>query len=175
MIHPPSSSSSERRKRIGVKGELLLAIMPTATVLGVLALVETLSNQRLLFASLASSAFLIYLDPSHSTNSMATLIGAQMGAAVVGLGSYLLFGPGYVSAGIAMAVTIVLMIVSDRMHPPAVATALSFALRASPQSNLVLFSLAVGITAALVLLQKAATALLARKATLPAAGEHRAD
>lgn len=55
-MNPPA-----RKQRIGLKGELLLAAMPTLTVLLVLALVEALSNQRLLFASLASSAFLIYL------------------------------------------------------------------------------------------------------------------
>lgn len=159
------SPSSARRRQIGIKGELLLAIMPTLTVLGVLGLVETLSNQRLLFASLAASAFLIYLDPSHETNSLRTLISAQIGGAVAGSGASMLFGAGYVSAGTAMVVTIVLMIVFDRMHPPAVATALSFAFGAGPQTNLVLFGLAVGILAALVLLQKAAVSLLARRAT----------
>ena len=41
------------RRRFGVKGELLLAALPTAMILFVLFLVETLSRQRLLFASLA--------------------------------------------------------------------------------------------------------------------------
>lgn len=45
----------------GIKGELRSALLPTVTVLAVLGLVETFSDQRLLFASLASSAFLIYL------------------------------------------------------------------------------------------------------------------
>ena len=167
MNASPPSSLRERRRQIGIQGELLLALMPTATVLGVLALVEALSNQRLLFASLASSAFLIYLDPSHATNSVRTLVCAQMGAAVLGLAAYLAFGPGYLSGGVAMVATIVLMIVFDLMHPPAVATALGFALRAGDQTNLGLFGLAVGITAALVLLQKAATRVLARQGKAP--------
>lgn len=159
---PPPSSLRERRRRIGLQGEMLLALMPTATVLAVLALVEVLSSQRLLFASLASSAFLIYLDPANATNSVRTLIAAQMAAAIIGLAAFLAFGPGYVSGGTAMVATIVLMIVFDVMHPPAVSTALGFALRAGDQSNLVLFGLAVGVTAALVLLQRAATWVLAR-------------
>lgn len=155
-------SPGERRRRIGLKGELLLALLPTATVLIVLALVEVLSSQRLLFASLASSAFLIYLDPANAANSTRTLVVAQMSAAVIGLVAFLAFGPGYLSGGVAMVATIVLMIVLDVMHPPAVSTALGFALRAGDQSNVVLFGLAVGITAALVLLQRAATWLLAQ-------------
>ena len=57
------------RERLGLRGELTLTFFPTVTVLGVFALVEVLSRQRLLFTSLASSAFLIYLDPQHNTNS----------------------------------------------------------------------------------------------------------
>lgn len=149
------------RRNLGLKGEFLLAVLPTATVLAVLALVETLSQQRLLFASLASSAFLIYLDPQHATNSVKTLLLSQMGGALIGLGGYWLLGPGYLSAGSAMVTAIVLMIVFDAVHPPAVSTALSFALRAGDQSNLALFTLALAITAVLVVLQRAALKILA--------------
>ena len=40
------------------------------------ALVEALSEQRLLFASLASSAFLIYLDPQHARTPCAAMSSA---------------------------------------------------------------------------------------------------
>jgi hypothetical protein len=63
------------RQRLSIKGELLLAFLPTAIVLLMLALVEVLSEQRLLFASLASSTFLIYLDPYHGTNQIRATIG----------------------------------------------------------------------------------------------------
>lgn len=158
----PMEWRSTTRRRIGIKGELLLALLPTLTVLVVLGLVEVLSNQRLLFASLASSAFLIYLDPQHATNRVGTLVAAQMGAASIGLAAYLAFGPGYASAGLAMVAAIVLMITFDVVHPPAVSTALSFGLRAGDESNLVLFGLAVGITALLVVLQRTALWLIKR-------------
>lgn len=64
------------------------------TVLVVLGLVEVLSSQRLLFASLASSAFLIYLDPQHGTNTTRTLLISQMMAATVGWVMYLILGLG---------------------------------------------------------------------------------
>lgn len=161
-LKPIAGANRAPRQRLGLRGELMLAAAPTAVVLGVLALVEVLSQQRLLFASLASSAFLIYLDPQHGTNAIRTLILSHLMAACIGLVTYLTFGSGYVSGGTAMVLTIVLMIVLDVVHPPAVSTSLSFALRAGNQTNLVLFGLAVGITAVLVGLERLALWLLSR-------------
>jgi CBS-domain-containing membrane protein len=144
---------SQRRQKIGLKGELLLALMPTLTVLLVLAFIETLSRQRLLFASLASSAFLIYLDPGHTANNVRTLLFAQISASVIGVLLCVLLGPGYLSAGLAMLSVIFLMVFLDMMHPPAISTALGFGLRASGASNLLLFCMALCMTAVLVLLQ----------------------
>lgn len=153
-ISPLQGANRPARRKLSLKGELALATAPTLTILGVLALVEALSSQRLLFASLASSAFLIYLDPQHGTNTVRTLVTAQISAATIGLITHLIFGSGYLSGGIAMVITIALMILLDIMHPPAVSTSLSFALRAGNENNLVLFGLAVGITAVLVVLQR---------------------
>lgn len=161
-LKPIKGANRALRRRLGLKGELLLATAPTVVVLGVLALVEILSRQRLLFASLASSAFLIYLDPQHGTNSVRTLVSAQMMAAAIGWLTFLGFGPGYAAVGTAMVITIVLMIVLDIMHPPAVSTSLSFALKSGNENNLVLFGLAVGITTVLVGLERLALWLLAR-------------
>lgn len=154
--------SSGGRARLGLRGEFMLALLPTATALVVLGLVEALSRQRLLFASLASSAFLIYLDPRHEANSVRTLCIAQGGAAVVGLLLYLLLGPGYAAGGAAMLATIVMMILLDAVHPPAVSTSLAFAFRSGDEKNLALFGLALGVTAVLVVLQRTAIRLLNR-------------
>ena len=81
-------------------------------------------------------------------------------AATIGLLTYLALGNGYLSAGSAMILTIVLMILLDVVHPPAVATSLSFALKASNEKNLVLFGLVVGIVAILVLLERCALWIL---------------
>ncbi len=153
---------SERRRHIGLRGELLLVIAPTLTVLLVLALVEWLSRQQLLFASLASSAFLIYLDPLHAVNRVKVLVVSQMTAAGVGLSAFMLLGPGYLSAGVAMVMVIALLVGFDLMHPPAVSTALGFGLRASNESNLALFALALGLTVVLVALQLLAVMILQR-------------
>jgi len=161
-LKPIEGAQRALRKRLSLRGELVLALLPTATVLVVYAAVEVLTEQRLLFASLASSAFLIYLDPQHGTNTVRTLIVSHMLAAVLGLTTFLLLGSGYASGGTAMVLTIFLMIVLDVVHPPAVSTALGFALRAGDQNNVVLFGLAVGITATLVGLQRAAVWMLAR-------------
>ncbi|MGB3203331.1 MAG: HPP family protein [Nodosilinea sp.] len=161
-LKPIKGANRALRRRLDLRGEFALAIAPTAVVLAVLALVEALSQQRLLFASLASSAFLIYLDPQHGTNSVRTLLISQLMAAGLGFVTYTVLGPGYLSGGLAMVVTIVLMIGLDVVHPPAVATSLSFALRSGNESNLALFGLAVGITAMLVTLEKLTLWVLAR-------------
>lgn len=163
-LKPIQGANRSLRRRLNLKGEFSLALAPTTIVLGVLALVEVLSRQRLLFASLASSAFLIYLDPQHGTNSIRVLTLSQMMAALIGFLTYLILGPGYLSGGTAMVVTIVLMILLDVVHPPAVSTSLSFALRAGNENNLVLFGLAVGITAVLVLMERFALWVLAHHA-----------
>ena len=167
-LHPDTSRAARAlraaRRRLSLRAELALAVAPTITVLGVLGLVEALTDQRLLFASLASSAFLIYLDPGHGTNRVRTLVISQAVAALVGWALFGALGAGYAAAGTAMVLTITVMIVLDVVHPPAVATAMAFALRAGDASNLLLFGLAVGITAVLVLLQRIAVWLATRLA-----------
>lgn len=145
-----------------LRAQLTLALLPTATVLLVFALVEGWSRQRLLFASLASSAFLIYLDPEHTTNSTRTLIIAQGSAAVAGFAAHTFFGPSYWAAGGAMVVAIFVMIVARAMHPPAVSTALSFAFSAGKGGSLALFGLCLGLIALLVALQRVSVWLLRR-------------
>jgi CBS-domain-containing membrane protein len=151
--------SSPRRN---LRAELALALLPTLTMLIVLFGVEVFSRQRLLFASLASSAFLIYLDPTHRTNSTKTLVMSQILAGLIGYGAGHFLGPGYFAAATAMILAIGMMIGLDVLHPPAVSTALGFAFRTGPESNLLLFALAVGLIAILVILQRATTYLAAR-------------
>lgn len=162
-LRPVAGANRALREQLTLKDELVLALLPTLVVLGVLAFVELLSRQRLLFASLASSAFLIYLDPQHNTNTARTLSIAHLLAAGLGFVAYLALGPGYVSGGVAMVATIVLMIVLDVVHPPAVSTALSFAFRAGDERSLVIFALAVGVIAALVVLERLTLWLLNRR------------
>jgi CBS-domain-containing membrane protein len=159
-LKPVEGAARPLRQRLGLKGELALALLPTLVILAVLLFVNVLTEQRLLFASLSASAFLIYLDPEHGTNRMRTLIISQLSAAIFGLATYFLLGSVYLSAGIAMVVTIIFMITLDVVHPPAVSTSLSFALRAGDESNLVIFGLATAITATLIILQKAALRML---------------
>lgn len=160
---PPTPATPLSRPRLGWQREVLLALLPTLTVLGLLWLLKLLSNQQLLFASLASSCFLIYLDPGHPANSARTLVVSQLGAAVLGYGLHAWLGPGYLSAALALVSVIGLMITTDTMHPPAVATALNFAFRAgSGEGSLVLFGLAVGLVLVLLAVQRGSAYLLRR-------------
>ena len=65
-----------------------------------------------------------------------------------------------------MVATILLMVVLDVVHPPAVSTSLTFALRTGAENDFTLFALALGMTVSLVVLQRAAVWLLERQ------GEH---
>lgn len=151
------------RPRLGWRRELALALLPTATVLLLLWLLKLLSNQQLLFASLASSCFLIYLDPGHPANSARTLLVSQLSAAVLGFGLHALLGPGYLGAALALVGIIGVMILTDTMHPPAVATALNFAFRAGTgEGNLALFGLAVGLVLVLLAVQRGSAYLVRR-------------
>ena len=85
-----------------------------------------------------------------------------MSAATIGLLSFLLLGPGYLSAGIAMIVVILLLVSLDMRHSPTVSTALSFGPRASNESNLALFVLSLVLTIVLVALQLLALWMLQR-------------
>ena len=144
------------------KTEVALAVMPTVMVIAVLMLLEAFSKQQLLFGSLASSAFLIYLDPKHPTNSIRTLFIAQISAAIIGYLVYLLVGPGYGAAALSMVLVVVLMIVTKAMHPPAVATSLLFAFQYTKPNTLMLFLFAIVLLIILVALQRASIWLIKR-------------
>jgi CBS-domain-containing membrane protein len=159
----PTSAAPLGRPRLGWQRELALALLPTATVLLLLWLLKLLSNQQLLFASLASSCFLIYLDPGHPANSARTLLISQLSAAVLGFGFHALLGPGYLGAALALVGIIGVMILTNTMHPPAVATALNFAFRAGTgEGNLALFGLAVGLVLVLLAVQRGSAYLVRR-------------
>lgn len=136
--------------------------MPAGLVIGVLALLEYFSNQRILFASLASSAFLIYLDPKHPTNSVRTLIIAQVSAAVIGYLVVRFIGTGYFGAAVSMIIAIVVMILARAMHPPAVSTSLLFAFHDTKASTLLLFLFALLLLVLLLGLQRASLWLVKR-------------
>ena len=137
-------------------GELGLALPPTITVLGVIVLIEGLTHQRLLFASLASSAFLIYYDPAHRMNSVRVMASAQLLGCALGLLSTWILGAGYLAAGLAMTCTIILCVVLDIVHPPAISTALAFAFVEPKDRTVLLFLLALLFITALVVLQRLA-------------------
>ena len=160
--NPIGDKPGQIRRRFGTREELILALLPTSIVLIVFGVVQAWSKQELLFASLASSAFLIYLDPKHATNSARTLVISQILSALIGFVSFYVFGAGYLSAASAMVVAIVAMVTLDAVHPPAVSTALAFGFRSSNDNNLVLFTLSVLLLVLLVALQHISLWMLMR-------------
>lgn len=161
-LNPIAGAARSARRRLGLRGELTLALLPTLTVISVLWLVETLAAQRLLFGALAASAFLIYLDPLHGTNTIRTLVAAHLVAIGAGFAADWALGSGYGAAAVAMVATILVMIPFDVVHPPAISTSMSFAFRADDTDDAALFLLALGMVVVLVLIQRMAQHLLGR-------------
>lgn len=153
-LEPIKGKSWRTRRRSRLRQDLLLAVLPTVTVLGALYVLEEFSDQRLLFASLASSAFLIYLDPLHATNTVRSLVIAHLFAAAAGLVTYMIWSHGYQAAATAMLSTIVVMVFADAVHPPAVSTSLIFGFKRDSEDEFLLFVLAVAAIALLVLMQR---------------------
>jgi len=141
-------------RRGALVGELLLAIPPTLTVLAALWLTETLIHRRVVFAALAASAFLIYRDPAHQMNNVRVMVTAHLCGAALGLGAELLLGPSYPAGAIAMTATIVVLILLDAVHPPAIATSLGFAILPNQGHVLGVFLLTLAMVATLVVLQR---------------------
>ena len=133
--------------------------------------IEVLTNQRILFASLASSAFLIYREPTHGMNSVRVMAGAHLLATMFGVGGAFLLGAGYVAAAVAMALTILVLVLGDLVHPPAVSTALGFAFYARQNEAVGVFLLALLMLAVLVVLERLAVWTLARVQSTAAHGQ----
>jgi CBS-domain-containing membrane protein len=130
--------------------------------MGVFLLVEVFTSQTFLFASLASSAFLIYKEPENGMNQVKTLVPAHLVAAVVGLGTFWVFGAGYLAGTVSMALTIALLITWGIVHPPAVSSSLAFAFRAHEESEFIIFLLAVSMVAVLFVIERVTVLLLRR-------------
>lgn len=149
-------------RRYGIKIDLLLALIPAGIVIAVLVLLQAFSKQQLLFSSLASSAFLIYLEPEHPTNSIRTLIVAQLSAGIIGYLVYLAVGAGYLAAAISMILSIIVMLLAKAMHPPAVSTALIFAFQYKDLNVLMMFAFAILLLVILIVLQRTTLWLIKR-------------
>lgn len=151
-----------RRERIGLAGEARLVLLPTLTVLAMVALTRLATDDHVIFGALASSAFLIYLAPDHPMNRVRTLVLAQLGAGAIGAGAAALFGNGDLAVGAALILVILLMTLFDIVHPPAVGTAIGFAFRASNDGDLGVFAVATLMVALLCGLAVMTPRLLAR-------------
>ena len=141
---------------------MVLAALPTLTVIGIFLTLQVFSRQTFLFASLASSAFLIYQDPKNGMNETKVMVPAHITAALLGFGTFLIFGEGYLSGAVAMGLTITVLILLGIVHPPAVSTSLIFAFRVQQAKTLLIFMLALAMVAVLYSIQRVAVALLHR-------------
>lgn len=151
-----------RAARKSLAAELALALPATVTVLLAMFLVEELTHQRALFASLAASAFLIYHDPAHLMNTVRAMVTSYLAATALGVGAAWLLAPGYAAAAAALTLAICLLIATRSVHPPALAVALSFGFSAQQEETVILFALSVVVVALLIAVQVAVRWAFAR-------------
>lgn len=145
-----------------LRNELLLALLPTMIVLGILIGLRLLAQQRILFASLATSAFLIYRDPRGIANRMSVFVPAHLIGLLTGLGVSLILGSSYAAAAVAMALTIFVLVLMQLVYSPAIATSLIFAFREQDAKTAALFVLALVMLVALVVMQRGLVLLMSR-------------
>ncbi len=139
---------------------MILAALPALTIVAALAFFDALVRQRLLFSSLAASAFLVWAEPRHPMNAVRTVLLAQVVAALAGAIAFMLFGAGFVASGAATALTAVAMIGLDAVHPQAISTTFGFAIRAGQTSVLLLFGLVAVVTVVIIVLHQSAEWIL---------------
>lgn len=159
---PGREPRRSRQRRGGVWGEVALAVPPTLVVLAVILAIENVTREHLLFASLASSAFLIYSVPLEYMNGIRVMVIAQGIGCCCGVAAALLLGSGYGAGALAMVVTILLLVTLDLVHPPAISTSIGFAFVAPKDRTLVLFAIALMLLGVLVVLQRVAVWTLGR-------------
>lgn len=147
-----------------VAHQLALAVPPTVVVLAALFVTERVRQERGLFATLASSAFLVYAAPSHGMNTVRRMVLAHGVGATAGLGVGAILGVGYLAAAVATIVTIVVIVPSDLVHPPADSSTLGFGFNDRQLDTLVGFGAALALVVALVVLQRVAVAAVDRLA-----------
>ena len=162
LLQAVRSAIGGPRWRGGLRGELLLAIPPTLVTLLSVFLVEALRDERILFASLASSAFLIYRDPAHPMNGVRVMVVAHLVGVGFGVAAATALGAGYTAGAMAMVTTILVLVVLGAVHPPAVSTALGFAFNQQQSNAATLFLFALALVAAIVVMQRVATWTIVR-------------
>ncbi len=157
-----TSRSHGRRRRRTIRNDLILAALPALTIVGALAFFDALVKQRLLFSSLAASAFLVWVEPRHPMNAVRTVLLSQLVAALDGALAFTLFGNGLAASGAATAMTAMAMIALDAVHPPAISTTFGFAMRAGRTPVGILFALVAVVTGLIIVLHQAAEFILNR-------------
>lgn len=137
----------------------LLALYPLVIAYIIMG-VEMFARQHILFTSLISSIFLIYVRHKDPMNNGLTLIISQVLAAVIGYVSYRIGGENYLTACITVFVVAVALISLNRLHPPAIVTSLIFQFRTHSVSDLELFALLLSLVIVLFFTKTLYTALL---------------
>ena len=124
---------AERRPfRIGIRrngfGDVFWASVGAGLGIGITALLSARffepRDALLILGSFGASAVLIYGVIASPLAQPRNLVGGHVIAAVIGVAVFQISGDNFVAAGLAVALAIVAMMITDTVHPPGGATAL---------------------------------------------------
>lgn len=124
--------------------ELLATIVGIFGGIGSISLITYLLDVPLLIAPFGASAVLLYSATSSPLAQPRNLIGGHLIAALVGTTSYQLFGETWYAVTLSVCCSILLMMVTNTVHPPGGATAIVSVLNHASYS-FVLFPIAIGV------------------------------
>lgn len=104
--------------------DLILALVGGFLAISTISFISFNYNSSFLIASFGASAVILYVTPEGVFARPKNLIGGHLLAAISGILIYNSFGLAWWSVSIGITLTILLMVLTDTIHPPAGATAI---------------------------------------------------
>nr|WP_200800614.1 HPP family protein [Carboxydothermus pertinax] len=80
-------------------------------------------EKALIFPSFASSAVVLFMTPRLMLRQVKNVLGGQLVSALVGVTIYKIFGSSWWAISLGVSIALVMMILTDTIHPPGGATA----------------------------------------------------
>ncbi|MDO4281582.1 MAG: HPP family protein [Peptococcaceae bacterium] len=126
------------------RAELLSTVIGILGGIGLISFLTYASDYPLLVAPFGASAVLLYSATSSPLAQPRNLIGGHLIAAFIGTSCYQLLGETWYAVTLSVTCTILLMMVSNTIHPPGGATAIVAVLNHASY-GFVLFPIAIGV------------------------------
>lgn len=102
--------------------DVLISLIGAFLAISTISYIAFNYNNSFLIASFGASAVILYVTPEGVFARGKNLIGGHLIAATIGVSIYNLFGVTWWGISLGVTITILLMVITDTIHPPAGAT-----------------------------------------------------